>query len=518
MTSEDTTGKRAVIYARISKDRAGAGLGVGKQADDCRDLAARLGFTVIEPVREDNDLTAFKGTRRSKPRNGYRALLGDIRDGRADVVLAWHTDRLHRDMAELEEYITVCGEGRSGIPTYTVQGGDLDLSTASGRMVARILGAVARQEVEHMIERQKSAKERIRNAGGWNGGPRPFGFRADGPSTKNGGDGSLAQVPAEAEAIRYAYGYVLANAGRKDIGLNTIAREWNARGLATPKESARGGGHRWHHSTIRNLLTRARNAGLIEYHGEIIGKGNWEPIVSEDTWRSVRAVLAYPERRTTPGPQPRWLLTGVLDCGVCNGTTFRVVRTGRDKRPSYVCATYTLRDDGEMKISGCVGRDAERLDEYAEWLIIEKLRRPDMAPALTTPGVDIAALDGRRAALRALLNEFAATPGITPRQLQIASEPLLAETGDIDGAISKALQGTGLEDFAGDDDPEKIWHDLDIDRRRAVAATLLRVVILPARGRKKPAGWRPGMPHPFDDTAIRVTSPDGQPWGTPDPS
>src|SRR5207247_552018 len=97
------------------------------------------------------DLTAFKGGRRSKPRPGYNDLLDDIRSGRAQVVLAWHTDRLHRDLTELEEYITVCGEGRGGVPTCTVRGGDLDLSTSSGRMVARILGAVARGEVEHMI-------------------------------------------------------------------------------------------------------------------------------------------------------------------------------------------------------------------------------------------------------------------------------------------------------------------------------------------------------------------------------
>ena len=36
MTSENASPKRGVIYARISKDRTGAGLGVGKQVDDFR--------------------------------------------------------------------------------------------------------------------------------------------------------------------------------------------------------------------------------------------------------------------------------------------------------------------------------------------------------------------------------------------------------------------------------------------------------------------------------------------------
>ena len=191
--------RRAVIYARLgearNKGKEGEGLSVGKQEADCRELAARLDLTVVEPVRNDNDLTAFKGASRSKPREGYEALLDDIRTGRADVVLAWHTDRLHRDMAELEEYIKVCGDGSDGVPTYTVKGGELRLDTSNGRMVARIMGAVARGEVEHMIERQKSAKERIGKAGAWQGGPRPYGYRKDGPSIKQGGQGRLARYP-----------------------------------------------------------------------------------------------------------------------------------------------------------------------------------------------------------------------------------------------------------------------------------------------------------------------------------
>ena len=232
MTSEDT--RRGVIYARISRDgKEGSGLGVAKQEEDCRELAARLGINVVD-VRTDNDLTAFKGASRSKPRPGYDALLGDIRSGRADVVLAWHTDRLHRDMTDLEDYITACGEGRSGVPTNTVKGGDLDLSTASGRMVARILGAVARQEVEHMIERQKSAKERNRKAGAWSGGPRPYGFRKDGPSIKQGGQGGLAQVPEEAAAIRWAASQVLAGHRHR----TAIARQWNGAGLRHDRREA----------------------------------------------------------------------------------------------------------------------------------------------------------------------------------------------------------------------------------------------------------------------------------------
>ena len=94
---------RAVIYCRISKDRAGAGLGVERQRDDCQALADALGWTVVF-VYEDNDISAYSG----KPRPQYQAMLQALRDGKADAIIAWHTDRLHRSPIELETFISVC--------------------------------------------------------------------------------------------------------------------------------------------------------------------------------------------------------------------------------------------------------------------------------------------------------------------------------------------------------------------------------------------------------------------------
>jgi DNA invertase Pin-like site-specific DNA recombinase len=85
------TTKRALIYCRISQDREGAGLGVDRQRKDCEGLARRLGWQVVT-VHTDNDASAYSG----KVRTGYRALLDDLGAGRADAVLVWHTDRLHR--------------------------------------------------------------------------------------------------------------------------------------------------------------------------------------------------------------------------------------------------------------------------------------------------------------------------------------------------------------------------------------------------------------------------------------
>ena len=52
---------RAPVYVRIS-DRAGAGLGVARQEEDCRALCGRLGWQVAR-VYPDNDVSAYSGRR-----------------------------------------------------------------------------------------------------------------------------------------------------------------------------------------------------------------------------------------------------------------------------------------------------------------------------------------------------------------------------------------------------------------------------------------------------------------------
>ena len=63
MTKRTETARSAAIYVRISQDRGGAGLGVERQEHECRALAQRLGWTVVD-VYCDNDLSAFSGRRR----------------------------------------------------------------------------------------------------------------------------------------------------------------------------------------------------------------------------------------------------------------------------------------------------------------------------------------------------------------------------------------------------------------------------------------------------------------------
>lgn len=62
--------RSAAIYARISADVEGTGLGVARQLEDCRKLAADRGWPVGDEY-VDNDVSAFSG----KPRREYARML-----------------------------------------------------------------------------------------------------------------------------------------------------------------------------------------------------------------------------------------------------------------------------------------------------------------------------------------------------------------------------------------------------------------------------------------------------------
>lgn len=238
------TPKAAAIYARISSDRAGQGLGVERQERLCRELADRKGWPVTE-VYVDNDLSAYSGS----PRPAYQTLCRDIEDGRVDAVLCVDLDRLTRRPVELEVFIDLAD--RHGIALANASG-DTDLSTSDGRFRARIMGAVARQESEKKSERIRREREQLALAGKPTPGPRPFGYEPGGLEVRDG----------EADLIRDAAALILAGEP-----MRSVAARWNQHGIKTAR------GNDWSVNSLRAVLTGPRIAGLRSHHGEVIGEG-----------------------------------------------------------------------------------------------------------------------------------------------------------------------------------------------------------------------------------------------------
>jgi len=129
---------------------------------------------------------------------------------------------------------------------------------------------------------------------------------------------SRARALAEQEAAREAAARVIEGAS-----LRGIVNDWNERGIKTST------GGRWNTRSLRQMLLSPAIAGLGIHHGKLqaepakvkVGPKQWEPvapILDRETWEQVRAILTDPARTTTVGGgQPKYLLIGMVWCGVC---------------------------------------------------------------------------------------------------------------------------------------------------------------------------------------------------------
>lgn len=454
------------IYVRISRDRVGAGLGIERQETECRELAARLGLTVVA-VYADNDLSAYSG----KPRPAYLRLLAEVEAGRIGAVLAWHTDRLHRSPVELETYISVCE--KHGVPTHTAKAGPLDLTSPSGRLVARQLGAVARYEVEHLIERQQAAKRQVAMSGKWGGGRRPYGYEADG----------VTICEAEAKVIREATDNILLGGS-----LRGEVKRLTAAGAVTST------GRPWTATELRKVLVRPRNAGLREHKGQVIGKAEWAGVVPEERWRAICSVLNDPARRTSFSRTRKWVLSNIATCGVCDAP-LRVVlmATTQKSVPSYTCSA------GKHVV-----RNAAELEALVDAFVIERLTRPDAIDLLqpTRPEVDLAALAAEETNLQERLDALADNLELDERTLARRSKALREKLEEVQAVKASSVQDNPLAGLVDAADPEAVWGRLDIDRRRAVIRRLMTITVHRTR-KGRPPGWRPGQSY-FDPRTVQI--------------
>lgn len=447
---------RTVIYARQSRDMRGAMAAVTRQIDLSMRLIQQRGLgEVLDPL-VDNDVSAYSG----KHRPGYEQLLKLIESGTVDTVVAYHLDRLLRSLTELEQLITLCEQ--TGVKIVTVVG-DLDLSTDMGRLVGRILASVARGEVERKSRRQRDEAEQAAAAGkapsrGAFAHPRVR--RVDGERVPVPPE----QIEAEREAMRGSYADLFAGAS-----LVRIAKTLNKAGFRT----AHGG--EWTRSAVRAMLLNPRNAGLRYLNGERVGPGQWEAVVSEETWQAAVHLLTDPARRKNHGTARRWPGAGIYLCGQCLDSDMRV----------------NYHDDGERvyrcRATGHNSRSAQAIDLYVMGAVAARLRRPEVVVALRPSSGS----DARAAGLRAEaagLNERLGALGTHFARGDLTAEQVRAATAEINRSLTEVndrlaaigRRGALVRVIAAPDPGVAFLEGVSLEVQRSVIQAVCEaVVILP---------------------------------------
>jgi site-specific DNA recombinase len=156
----------------------------------------------------------------------------ELVDARAvQVVIIAKLDRLTRSVRDLGDLLERFQ--RRGVALVSVAE-SLDTSSAAGRLVINVMGAVSQWEREAIGERTRDALRHKRATGrAWN--HAPYGWRLE--------DGQLVAEPAEQDAITAMRGWQTEGAS-----LRAIAARLNAQGVATKK------GGQWQAKQVADVL------------------------------------------------------------------------------------------------------------------------------------------------------------------------------------------------------------------------------------------------------------------------
>jgi DNA invertase Pin-like site-specific DNA recombinase len=480
----------AAVYLRISADRTGEQLGVARQREDCEKLCADKGWQPVEYL--DNDVSATSGKKRPQ----YERMLADIRDGRIGAVVAWDLDRLHRRPIELERFMALADEKHLALATVS---GDVDLSTAQGRLIARLKGSVAAHESEHKVARQKRAAQQKAEQG------RPQWRHATGYV-----DGK--PDPKYARLLTKVYRLILSGGSLRDgckiLNDAKAYRLWVRRPVdpITGEKDTVIEEREWTEQSLSAFLRKPRNAGLREHNGEIVltkdddtgeyvpVKGQWQPLVDEDLWRGVQDVMA--RNRAGRRTYRRHLLSGLLGCGNCG---------------HHLTAQHTAKRKIQYNCKAChgIGVGGEHVEPWVLSLIGERLSRKNAKDLLRSERHDTAEAEEIRKQVRTL-NERLAGLGrdhgnglLSALQVKEASDVINAQLAAIESNRQdrdKAHKFNGIR--LGTPQAAEDVLALSPDRLRAVIDVIVEITVMPA---DKAAGIRKGqLGRTFEEERMKV--------------
>ncbi|MFC9283616.1 recombinase family protein [Streptomyces collinus] len=216
--AEDTGTVAVAAYLRVSTAEQRGRFGIPTQVQAIRAFVEERPSWVLVGSRED---IGESGSAPSRP--GLNALLDDISAERVRLVLVHRLDRLGRTETAIWRCIWQIEDAGARVECCVESLGEpgLERWLTVDRLAREVESDYRRIATRTQVGRQLKAV-----AGGWPGGPAPYGYRISG----KGAFGSVLEVdPAEADVVRLLADLVI-EGGRT---LAALAQELNSRGVRT---------------------------------------------------------------------------------------------------------------------------------------------------------------------------------------------------------------------------------------------------------------------------------------------
>lgn len=293
---------RAAIYVRVSTmEQAEEGYSIEEQIDKLKKFCEVKNWSIANIYKDGG----FSGSNTDRP--GLSQLISDAKRKKFDCVLVYKLDRLSRSQKDtlflIEDVFST-----NNISFVSINE-NFDTSTPFGKAMIGILAVFAQLEREQIKERMVMGKVgRAKSGKAMSWSRVPFGYTYENDTYKID--------PIQSEIVEQIFSTYLGG-----MSITKLRDKLNTEGHI-------GKDVDWSYRTLRKVLDNPIYAGFNRYYDQLF-EGNHEPIISKDMFDKVKNELvvrqqeAY-EKNNNPRPfQAKYLLSGLLKCGVC-GCNFSV--------------------------------------------------------------------------------------------------------------------------------------------------------------------------------------------------
>ena len=334
---------KAAVYARFSTDRQDEA-SIADQVRVCTEHARRNGLQIVEQFDDQGISGAAIGNR-----PGVRNLMDAALAGRVQAVLVTDLSRLSRSQADLPKLIDRLTT--KGVRVIGVQDG-YD-STRKGHKLQAGLAGIIGEAFRDMVKERTGSALRMRAEQGYHTGGAVFGY-----SVVPDGKFFRKQIdPEQARVVREVFDRYARGESMKAIASDLNARNVPSAGASWKRQTRRKDG-RWLVSALHAILHNEIYIGRLVYGRRVFHKdcdtgrriarevaaSEWIVkdmpelvIVDRPVWDRVRARLGANVGAASNRAKPRYLLSGLLTCGVCGS---KMIVTGGEGRRHYVCGSY----------------------------------------------------------------------------------------------------------------------------------------------------------------------------------
>ncbi len=225
----------------------------------------------------------YSGSNLNRPE--MERMISDIRGGHVKAVVVYKLDRISRSQKDtiylLED---VFQPNETGFISLNE---NFDTTTPYGKAMIGILSVFAQLERENIKERTRMGMQERLNKGMWRGTKPPFGYDYD-------SEKGILVPNKDADTVREIYRLYLE-------GMSTY-RLAKLFGFSGDRQ-------------IALMLERCTYIGMISHKGEML-TGLHEPIVERSLWERVQQERK--RRSTGTAHNSKYLLSGLLECGICH--------------------------------------------------------------------------------------------------------------------------------------------------------------------------------------------------------